>query len=93
VLFGALDDAVDDGAEETFLAAEVILDRGQVDVGPLGEMARARALVAFGREDLERGFEDASPRILAPRLRAGPVPSENVNENLPRSERRIYVVR
>jgi hypothetical protein len=79
VTFGALDDAVDDGAEEPFLAAEIVLDRGQVDVGALGQVARARSLVALGGKDLERGRENAAPRILAAGLRARPVSRDSVS--------------
>jgi hypothetical protein len=64
------DDVLDDRAVEAFLVAEVILDRRQVHARALGDLPRAGAFVSMGGEEIERRFEDAPARILAPRLGA-----------------------
>ena len=65
---GVLDNAVDDGPVEPFLAAVIILNGRQVHAGALGQNSCAGALVTFGSEDLERSVEDTPPRVLPARL-------------------------
>ena len=73
--FDDLADVIDDGAIQALLVAEIILQRRKVDVGALGEGARAGALVALGGEHLQGGAQDAQAGILAALLasrRGGP---------------------
>lgn len=69
-----LDDVFDDGPVQAFLAAEVVLNCRQVRAGALGQEARARTLVPFGREDLECGIENAPPGIFPARINSRPLP-------------------
>src|SRR6185312_3910963 len=79
VALGVLDDVLEDGTEQAFLAAEIILNRRQVHVGTLGELARARALVSFGRENLESRFQDAPASVLTACLGPRTMTSDDVN--------------
>ena len=55
----------DDGAVEAFLAAEVILNGGEVDPSALGERARACALEAARSEQLESCIKDTAAGLFA----------------------------
>jgi len=48
-------------AIKTFLAAEVIIDRGLIDVGLCYDGADARAIVAPERKGARRRFDDLLP--------------------------------
>src|SRR5579883_380092 len=71
VLFGVLDDRIDDRAEQAFFTAEVILNGRQVDAGLFGELTCARAVIAFGGEHLEGCLEDAPAALFSAALIAG----------------------
>ena len=64
-LRGLFADMGDGGAVQAFLAAEIVLDRRQVDARVFRDRARAGAVETFGGEQRECGFQDAAAGILA----------------------------
>ena len=67
-----LAELLDDGAIEAFLAAEVVLDGGEIDAGAFGDRACAGAFEAAGGEQIERGLQDAAAGLFAALVVAWP---------------------